>query len=91
MVNLKICIPDADYTWGDRLFAHKKSVVLPVYSCLSLWPTTPQNARPVVTPIDSFLKKKNINNEIIIIMTLMMIRMTMIFFMIRIMLIKISA
>ena len=60
-----------------RLFAHKKSVVLPVYSCLSLWPTTPQNARPVVTPIDSFLKKKIINNEIIMMMTLMMMRMTM--------------
>ena len=77
MVNLKICIPDAGYTWGDRLFAHKKSVVLPVYSCLSLWPTTPQNARPVVTPIDSFLKKENIKNEVMMMMTLMIMRMTM--------------
>ena len=33
---------------------------VPVYSCLSLWPTTPQKARPVVTPIDSLLKHNHI-------------------------------
>lgn len=37
---------------------------LPVYSCRSKWPTTPQKARPVVMPIDSFLNKHKKVHEI---------------------------